>query len=136
MPLSNEFYKFVIHLYEYTNDKYLKNIRTFTSDFSAVCDIINHEKGNILEIKYDFDYIYGTSLYINYLASSVNKYNRPYIAKRKIIVETDHYINMSDFIHEMYVNERFLTYFKVCLKHNEPEMIVSHEVLWYGILCI
>jgi hypothetical protein len=129
MPIPNEFNKFGIHLYEYTNDKHYKNRRTFTSKFSDVCDIINHEKGDILEIKYDFDYIYGTSLYINYLASSVDKYNKPYIANRKIIVETADYIRECDFIHEMYVNERFLKYFKVCLKHNEPEIIVSREVL-------
>lgn len=129
MPIPNKFNKFEINLYEYTSDKYFKNLRTFKSNFSDVCDIINHERGNILEIKYEFDYIYGTSLYINYLASSVDKYNKPYIAKRKIIVETADHIRECDFIHEMYVNERFLTYFKVRLKHNEPEMIISREVI-------
>lgn len=129
MPIPNEFNKFGIYLYEYTNDKCYTHRRTFTSKFSDVCDIIDHEKGDILEIKYDFDYLYGTMLYINYLANSVDKYNKPYIARRKIIVESEHYINRCDFIHEMYVNKRFLTYFKVCLKHNEPEMIVSREVL-------
>lgn len=128
MPIPNEFNEFKIHLYEYTNDKHYKNRRTFTSKFSDVCDVINHEKGDILEINYDFDYLYGTTMYISYLANSVDKYNKPYIARRKIIAENEHYISRGDFIHEMYINERFLTYFKVCLKYNEPELVVSRGV--------
>lgn len=122
MPIPDEFNKFRITLYEDTHDACYENRRTFTSKFSTVCDVINHEKGSVLKVWHTSDCIYGTLLYIDYLANSVDKFNKPYIASRRIIVKNSAYVHTRDLIHEMYTNERFLLYFKMCLKYNEPEI--------------
>lgn len=122
MPIPNELNKFTITLCEDAHDMCYENRRTFTSKFSAVCDTVNHEKGSVLKVWHTSDCIYGTLLYIDYLANSVDKFNKPYIASRRIIVKSSVYIHKRDLVHEMYTNERFLSYFKTCLKYNEPEI--------------
>lgn len=122
MPIPDEFNKFTITLYEDTHDACYEKRRTFTSKFSAVRDTISHEKGSVLRVGHTSDCIYGTLLYIDYLANSVDKFNKPYIASRRIIVKNNTYVHKRDLVHEMYTNERFLSYFKMCLKYNEPEI--------------
>lgn len=123
MPIPDKLNKFTITLYEDAHDACCEKRRTFTSKFSAVCDVINHEKGSVLKVGHTSDCIYGTLLYIDYLANSVDKFNKPYIASRGIVVKNRAYVHTRDLVHEMYTNEKFLSYFKMCLKYNEPEII-------------
>lgn len=121
MPIPDEFNKFTLNLYEDTFVSAEKR-RTLTSKFNVVCDIIDYEKASILWVGYMFVQPIGTTLYIDYFANSIDKFNKPYIAKRRITMYNSKYINKCDVVYEMYTNERFLSYFKVCLRYNEPEI--------------
>lgn len=121
MPLPDVFNKFNFSVEE--NDGYaFCEQEKFTSKFDDVYKIINQEKGDIVTIVYDFSSLFGTTLYISYLITKRNESETTYVVSKRIIAYNIHYIPKSAFIHDMYMHERFLEYFKTCLRYNEPEI--------------
>lgn len=102
--------------------------KRFTSRFDDVYKIIDQEKGDIEKIVYDFSGVWGTTLHISYLTTEISEYGTTYVVSKKIIAHNTHYIPKNALIHDMYIHERFLEYFKACLRYNEPEIAVLCEV--------
>lgn len=82
------------------------------------------KKGDITRILYDFSGTWGTTLKLEYLTTEASASGRKSIVRKSVIIENKHYIPKNALIHDMYVHERFLKYFKVCLRYNEPEIEV------------
>lgn len=97
-------------------------VRTLNSKFDEIYNLID-KNGDITRIWYYC--LYGTSLGVEYLTTETNTSGRKSIVKRSVIAESNHDIPKEIFIHDMYVHEQFLKYFKTCLKYNEPEIEVS-----------
>lgn len=124
MPFSDAFNNF--HFFVNKNNGLGFNVeRTFDSKFDDVYDIIDRERGDITRIWYDSAGWYGTGLGIEYLTTETNPSGRKIVVEKSIIAENAHRIPKRSFIHDMYVHERFLKYFKTCLRYNEPEIEVT-----------
>lgn len=127
MPLPNVFNKFDIIVGGYDKQIFHQQ-RKFTSKLDEVYKLIDHEKGDIIRIIYQYPDTCGTSLRIEYLTTVKNTYGRNIIANRCVVAYNKHYIPKNALIHDMFIHERFLKYFKVCLRYNEPEIeVIANE---------
>lgn len=127
MPLPDIFNKFNFSVGKYDSHVFRRQ-KKFTSRFDEVYKLIDQENGDIEKIVYDFSGVWGTTLHISYLTTERSEYGTTYVVSKKIIAHNTHYIPKNALIHDMYIHERFLEYFKTCLKYNEPEMTVLCEV--------
>lgn len=129
MSLPDVFNKFDFSVGE--DDGYtFRKQKKFTSKFDDVYKIIDQENGDIVTIVYDFSSLWGTTLYISYLTTAMNESGATYVVSKRIIAYNTHYIPKNALVHDMYMHERFLKYFKTCLRYNEPEIDVLCEVSW------
>lgn len=126
MPFSDAFNEFSFIVSKH--DGFTFRIkRTFNSKFEDVYSLIDHEKADIIRIRYDSLgwYGMGACIGIEYLTTETTSSGRKSIIRKYVTAESVHNIPVMSFIHDMYVHERFLKYFKVCLKYNEPEIEVT-----------
>lgn len=126
MPIPDVFNKFDIIVGEY-DGRVFHQKRKFTSKLDEIYKLIEHEKGDIVSMVYQFPDTCGTALRVDYLATAKGAYGRTTIANRFVVAHNKHYIPKNALIHDMYVHERFLKYFKTCLKYNEPELEVLNN---------
>ncbi len=121
MPLPDIFNEFKFTISEHDGFVFRPK-RTFTSKFDEIYELIDHEKGDITRILYDFSGTWGTTLNLEYLITKTGISGRKSVIRKSVIIENVHYIPKNALIHDMFVHERFLKYFKVCLRYNEPEI--------------
>lgn len=127
MPLPDIFNEFNFTVSEH-NGYALCEQKKFTSKFDDVYKIIDREEGDIVTVAYDFSSLWGTTLYILYLITKRNESGTTYVVSKRIIAYNTHYVPKNTLIHDMYTHERFLEYFKTCLRYNEPEIATISEV--------
>lgn len=123
MPLPDVFNKFNFTVSEHDGFTFRLK-KTFISKFEEIYKLIDRENGDITRILYDFSGTWGTTLNLEYLTTETSASGRKSIVRKSVIIENTHYIPKNALIHDMYVHERFLKYFKVCLRYNEPEIEV------------
>lgn len=123
MPLPDIFNEFDFSVGEHDGYVFCER-KKFTSKFDEVYKIIDQENGDIDKILYNFSGLWGTTLHISYLTTERSESGTAYVVSKKIIAYNTHYIPKNALIHDMYVHERFLEYFKTCLRYNEPEIEV------------
>lgn len=121
MPLPEIFNEFSFTISEHDGFAFrAKNM--FTSKFDEIYKLIDHEKGDITRILYTSYGAWGTTLSLEYLATETSVSGRKTIVRKNVVIENTHYIPKNALIHDMFVHERFLKYFKTCLRYNEPEI--------------